>query len=189
MGILDLFSLKGAVEDVLAAAQVAGKFEASADPRLHPTRQAAISVAGAVVGIIGQVHPDAAEASSLPSETVLAELDLSALLALPEARGKMKQVGRNPAVRRDVSVLVAKSTPFSTISEAVATAGGTVLEKQWLFDVYEGDQVPPGKRSLALRLLMRSPERTLTEKDIGSVRQRVLSALDKEYGATLRSRE
>ena len=74
----------------------------------------------------------------------------------------------------------------AAVVELANKAGGKLLRKVSIFDVYEGEQVPAGKRSLALRLVMRSPERTLSEKDITSVRQRVLAALERELGATLR---
>ena len=91
-----------------------------------------------------------------------------------------------PAASQDLAVVVGSDVPAAQVLELARRAGGKLLRSAAIFDVYEGDQVPAGKRSLALRLMMRSPERTLTEKDIGGVREKVLAALERELGATLR---
>ena len=181
----DFFSLKGTVEDLLAAAHVSAVFEPSADPRLHPTRQAWVAVAGRPVGVLGQILPDVAEACDLPDETVLAELDLDFLLSSEWPRAKMKPVSRNPSVRRDLAVLVTKQVPYSRIAETVAAAGGVVIERQWLFDVYEGKGVPEGSRSLAVALQLRKPGGNFTDEEANQVRDRVAEALV-ELGATIR---
>jgi phenylalanyl-tRNA synthetase beta chain len=181
----DFFSLKGAVEAVLAAAHVSGRFGPSTDRRFHPTRQASILVGGKPVGVVGQIHPDVAEACDLPGETVLSELDFDLLVASEAPRPKMKGVSRNPAVRRDLAVLVAEHVPYAQIEKVVAEAGGDVLEKQWLFDVYAGAGVPQGSRSLAVALQLRKPAGNFTDEEANQVRDRVAEALV-ALGATIR---
>ncbi|HMK92055.1 MAG TPA: phenylalanine--tRNA ligase subunit beta, partial [Thermoleophilia bacterium] len=91
-----------------------------------------------------------------------------------------------PAASQDLAVVLYADLPADRVLDVVRRAGGKLLREASVFDVYEGDQVPPGKRSLALRLVMRSPERTLTDKDITGLRQKVLAALAREFAATLR---
>jgi phenylalanyl-tRNA synthetase beta chain len=164
---------------------VQAEFSASSDERLHPTRQAKVRVGGVEVGILGQIHPDAAEACDLAVDTVLAELDFQGLLASRPAPTRMKPVSRNPAVRRDVAILVSKQVPYAAIEEAVARAGGEVLEMQWLFDVYEGKGIPAGSHSLALALQLRKPAGNFTDEEANQVRDRIVEALG-VLGATTR---
>ena len=91
-----------------------------------------------------------------------------------------------PPANQDLAVVVPADVPAAQVLEVVRRAGGRLLREASVFDVYEGDQVPPGKRSLAVRLVLRSAERTLTDKDISGVRRKVLAALERELEATLR---
>jgi phenylalanyl-tRNA synthetase beta chain len=181
----DFFSLKGAVEKILASIGVNPEFVAGEDIRLHPTRQASLCVEGKRIGILGQIHPDIAEKLSLPALTILAEFDLAKVIAASPEKLKYSPVSRNPATRRDIAVLVAKTVPYQTIEQAIAQAGGDVLEKQWLFDVYEGKGIPEGSHSLAIALQLRKMGSNFTDEEANQVRDRVVSALV-ALGATLR---
>jgi phenylalanyl-tRNA synthetase beta chain len=181
----DFFSLKGVVEELLATARVTASFAPSTDPRLHPNRQAAISVGKHQVGVVGQIHPDVAEASDLAPQAVLAELDLEFLATVAEERFKMKSVSRNPAVRRDIAILISKEVAYATLQKATGDAGGEVLEKQWLFDVYEGKGIPEGSHSLAIALQFRKMGGNFTDEEANQVRDRVAAALV-ALGATMR---
>jgi phenylalanyl-tRNA synthetase beta chain len=180
----DFFSLKGVLEEVLAAAHVEGVFGQSSDPRMHPTRQAVVTAGGETVGVIGQIHPDVAAACDLEPGVVLAELNLEVLPPADE-KNKMKLVSRNPAVRRDIAILVSKQVVYSTIERVIAETGGAVLEKQWLFDVYEGKGIPEGSHSLAIALQLRKPAGNFTDEEANQVRDRVVQALV-GLGATMR---
>jgi phenylalanyl-tRNA synthetase beta chain len=202
----DFFSLKGALEEAIRA--IGGQLEffdpadvapTRTDPRLHPTRQALVSAAGNPAGIIGQIHPDVAEEVGIAPGTVLAEVSLDALHRAPaphegsatatayasaQAHG-YRPISRNPAVRRDIAVVVEKSLPYARLEEAVRGAAGDVLERIWLFDVYEGAGIPEGKHSLAIALQLRKFGENFTDEEANQVRERIVAELE-SLGATPR---
>lgn len=189
----DFFSLKGALEEALGHAGVCPllihRMQALAggmDPRFHPARQASIDSAQGLVGIIGQIHPDLAENLGVPADTVVAELNLTALYAAnPPTQPAYKPVSRNPAIRRDIAILVPKNLPYIEIQSIIETAAGELLERQWLFDVYEGKGIPEGYHSLAIGLQLRKFGENLTDEEANQVRDAVVAELAK-LGATQR---
>jgi phenylalanyl-tRNA synthetase beta chain len=187
----DFYALKGVVERLLAAIGVTGaEFSAAREPFLHPGKSASVVFGERPAGWLGLLRPDVAARFGVEEgEVFAAELCLEELFLHTGSAPLFTDLVTFPPASQDLAVVVGRDVPVADVLALVRRAGGKLLHEVSLFDVYEGDQVPQGKRSLALRLMMRSPERTLTDKDIGSVRQRVLSVLDKEYGATLRSRE
>lgn len=174
--IADFFSLKGVLDSVCEGLEYA----ASNDPRLHPTRQADVSG----LGVLGEIHPDAAEATGLPEGTVLCELDLEGLAARMSEDVHYRPISRNPAVRRDIAVVVDKIVPYESLRKAIDEACGEVLEKQWLFDVYDGTGIPEGKHSLGIALQLRKFE-NFTDEEANQVRERAAEALER-LGATMR---
>jgi phenylalanyl-tRNA synthetase beta chain len=187
----NFFSLKAVVEDVLAINGAnrgeACKCRPSKDSRLHPTRQAAFSATsdGVQVALLGQIHPDLAEELDLPAETVLAEIDLYALYAHPGNQPGYTPISRNPSVRRDISLQLSKSVPYERVQATVAQAAGEVLERQWLFDVYAGANMPEGEHSMAIALQLRKQGENFTDEEANQVREKVAEALV-ALGATLR---
>lgn len=184
----DFFSLKGSLEALFAKLGVRVSFEpgGEADPRLHPTRRAVLVTDTGSIGLVAQIHPEVAEACGLPAATVLAELDLEAVAELAQAaEPKLKPISRNPAVRRDISVLLPKDVPYETVEHALAVACGEVLERQWLFDVYEGQGVPAGSHALAVALQLRKFGENFTDEEANQVRERAAEALV-ALGGTLR---
>jgi phenylalanyl-tRNA synthetase beta chain len=166
------FSLKSAVEEVVRQAGQVTTWQIAHDPRLHPTRQASAHNL-----LLGQIHPDKAEELGLPTETYLAEIDLASLYAQPNQPKRMFPISRNPAVRRDIAVLVDKSVPYDKLRDAVGKACGPLLEKQWLIDVYSGKGIPEGKHSLTLALQIRKMGENLTDEEANQVRDRAVQAL------------
>jgi phenylalanyl-tRNA synthetase beta chain len=181
----DFFSMKGVVEYVCRHVDASVCDPAAPDRRLHPTRQAAVVLGGRQVGAFGQIHPFVAESCGLPAETVLAELDLTAICAAPVVERHLREVSRNPATRRDVAVAIDKSVPFAQIESAISEACGEVLERQWLFDVYEGKGIPKGQHSLAIALQLRKLGSNFTDEEANQVRDRAVQALE-ALGAKLR---
>lgn len=167
----DFFSVKGIVERLAPGL----RFESSDDPRLHPTRQARVER----IGIVGVIHPDAAKASDLPADTVLAELDLDRLAEQALAPIHYRPFSRNPAVRRDIAFVVEKSVPFESIEAAVRSACGGVLERLWLFDIYEGKGIPEGSHSLAVALQLRKFGENFTDAEANAVRELAVQALER----------
>lgn len=178
--------MKGAIEQIgRAVGRSLDLAPHSADKRFHPTRQALITSNGQPVGIIGQIHPDAAEKTALLPNTCLAELAVPSLYGGGRPQFSYKIVSRHPAALRDIAILAPKSLPYSAIESAIATAGGAELERQWLFDIYEGKGIPEGHHSLAIGLQMRKEERTFTDEEANQVRDRIVAALE-SLGAKLR---
>lgn len=176
----DFYTMKAVLAEIAPGIEIA--LPSNPDPRFHPTRQA--SLPG--IGIFGQLHPDAAEAAGLPSDTVAAELDVDALLAASETPFVYRPISRNPAVRRDLALVVSKEMPFSQIQNALDLACGDLLESTWLFDVYEGAGIPAGKHSLAIALTLRKQGENFTDEEANQVRERAVAALS-ALGASLRS--
>ena len=188
----DFYSVKGVLETVLRLGDGAGGFgsrvpavQASADPRLHPSQQAVLRADDVKVAVFGRIHPDAAADLGLPDTAVLAEVDLYALWAHPGATAGFKSLSRNPAVRRDLSVLIAKSTPYARLENAVREACGDVLERVWLFDVYDGKGIPEGAHSLSIALQLRKQGANFTDEEANQVREQAARALEAQ-GGTLR---
>lgn len=181
----DFFSLKGALETALTSVNVTLDFRPeSNDARFHPTRQATLVVGGRMVGVMGQINPVLAESLRLPAATFLAELDVKDSLA-GAGEPKWHTVSRNPAVRRDMAVLVDKSVPYIDLAKAIEAACGEVLERQWLFDVFAGAGIPEGKHSLGIGLQLRKAGENFTDEEANQVRDRAVAALA-PFGATTR---
>lgn len=171
------FALKGVVESVAGDGGVVVEFGAGDDSRLHPTKQARIRSGATTVGVIGQIDPDAAAAADLPADTILAELDLERLYEAHGDGARLKPISRNPAVRRDIALLIDKSVPFAEIGNALDRAVGDALEDRWLFDVYEGKGIPEGKHSLAIALQLRKFGSNFTDEEANQVRAQAVAAL------------
>ncbi len=184
-GQASFFSLKGALENALAQANIAFEIEPSsqADDRFHSTRDAAIKVNGTQVGFIAQIHPNVATQLGLSHDTLLAELDIAKLDHVSEIT--YKPISRNPAVRRDISFELAKSTPYSSVEAAIREACGDILERQWLFDVYEGKGIGEGNHSLSVALQLRKLGENFTDEEANRVREKAVEALA-ELGASPR---
>ncbi|HWI61866.1 MAG TPA: phenylalanine--tRNA ligase subunit beta [Symbiobacteriaceae bacterium] len=183
----DYFTLKGVLEALLDTLGVAGwSVVRSTYPALHPGRQAALVVGGRAVGYFGELHPTVQEAWDLPTRTYVAELDFEPLAAACRPQKEYRPVPRFPAVTRDVALIVSDETPASRVAETIWQAGGELVESVALFDLYQGEHVKAGHRSLAYRITYRSLERTLTDADIEGAHSRVRAALV-GLGAELRS--
>jgi phenylalanyl-tRNA synthetase beta chain len=186
---LDFYDLKGIVETLLSRLRVTGHVFAPAE---HPTfqrgRVARLLVGEMEIGILGEVDPTVRDKFDLPAQRIcLLELDLEALLAHAPASYSHQAVSRFPAVTQDLALIVDESTPVVQVRDAIAKAGGKLLQRVELFDIYRGAQVPPGKKSLAYTLTYQAPDRTLTDDDASKLQSRILRTLEKELGAQLRA--
>ncbi len=190
----DFYYLKGVVEAIGERLGLAGRlaFERAALPGFHPGRTARVLLCRPAgepveVGVVGEVHPDVAEAFDLPGRACAAELDFSALLAGADPVRTYQQLPRYPAVDRDLAFILRDDVPAARAEEVIRVAGGDMLEKVTLFDVYRGAGIPPGHRSLAYTLVYRAPDRTLTDAEVDAAHDRVRQRLGEELGARLRS--
>jgi phenylalanyl-tRNA synthetase beta chain len=188
----DFFTLKGVVEKLLASLRREGEYAPLDEavecyPYLHPGKAATVSVAGRPVGVLGQLRPDVAAAFGVDDVDLYVatlSIDVLAPLALPDV--PFEDLGTYPPASQDLAVVFGRDVPAAAVIATARKAGGKLTHSVSVFDVYEGDQVPDDKRSLALRVVMRSLERTLSEKDIAGVRGKIMAALERDFGAVLR---
>jgi len=189
----DFPALKGVVETALHALRLTADFAplgaaVAQFPYLHPGKAALVSVPGAGgVGALGLLRPDVAAAYGVDDlDVYYAALALDRIAPVALRTTTFEDLGAYPPAAQDLAVIVDRGIAAADVVAVARRAGGKLTQGVHVFDVYEGDQVPAGKRSLALRVVMRSPERTLSEKDIAGVRARILAALERELAATLR---
>jgi phenylalanyl-tRNA synthetase beta chain len=171
------FALKGVVE-VLARQLGAGvSIAAEAQPFLHPGRAARIEADGVVVGWLGELHPLVARTWDLPGGAAF-ELDLAPVLAVSVAGAEhYADVTTFPAVLQDLAVTVPDEIEAERVREAVRAGGGELLCGAEVFDLYRGEQLGEGRKSLALRLEFRAPDRTLTDAEVAELRERIKAEL------------
>ncbi|PFG38365.1 phenylalanyl-tRNA synthetase beta subunit [Georgenia soli] len=154
----------------------------------HPGRCAELVVGDAVVGHAGELHPKATAALELPPRTVAFELDLDAVLAASPAEPvQVDPVSTFPLAKEDVALVVDDSVPAADVLAAVVEGAGDLAEEVRLFDVYTGDQLGEGKKSLAFALRLRAADRTLTAEETAGVRKRIVKVAGKRVGAVLRA--
>ena len=183
----DFFSLKGVVEMLMERCKLNVQYRKGSEPYLHPGRQAEILLNGKKIGVMGQLHPLTAEKFGIEGETYLAELLLQPLYdALESIRTVYQPLPRHPASVRDLSLLADVDTPAAVIEEAIRQGAGKTLESVHLFDLYQGPQVPTGKKSISYSLSLRAADRTLTVEECDHTMQKVLKELEK-VGVALRS--
>ena len=182
---VDFYDAKSDVEAVLALTGRSGdvRFVPAAHPALHPGQSAAIHLGGEGVGWIGTLHP-ALQARLETGKVVLFELRLGALL---ERRvPAFVEISRYPAVRRDLAVVVPEATEAQAVLDAVREAAGPLLTNLQLFDVYRGEGIDSGRKSLALGLTFQDSSRTLREAEVDTLEAQVIEALQTRLGAQLR---
>ncbi len=184
----DYFLCKGFVERLLAGLGGVVAYEPADEPFLHPGRSAAIRDGeGRFVGWMGEVHPLVLQAYDLRGPAVAAELDVEALLAACPESATFRDLLAYPVVEQDLALVIDTSVPAATVIEVLRKAGGDLLEDVAVFDVYEGSQVGEGKKSLALRLSFRAADRTLSEAEVNTLRERMVEKVRGELGAELRA--
>lgn len=181
---MDFFDFKGEVEEVLAAGRVKVEYVRSERTWLHPGQSAEILVDGKSIGYLGRLHPSLENELDL-STTWVAELDQAAVLQ--SYVSNFTELSRFPSVRRDIALLISDNINVRDIQQLIEKTGGELLDSTWLFDVYTGQGVEEGKRSLAFALLWQHPSRTLEDAEIKSGMDNIIQVLENTYQATLRA--
>jgi len=188
---LDFFDIKGVVEALagdLHLPEVA--FRTTSAAYLHPGRSAELAVGGRSVGAFGQLHPRHADRLGLGTRLVLAsELDLDALLAALPPRYAYRPVPRFPAALRDVAVIVDESVTAERLAAEIRTAGGDLLRDLRLFDLYRGESIATGKKSLAYALAYQAEDRTLTDSEVDKAHRKIEDRLRHVLKAVIRGKE
>jgi len=152
---------------------------------LHPARSATLSLGRDVIGAVGEIHPDVADAFEVSERIAVLELNLSILLAAEPKVAQWKPTSRFPSSDLDLAFVVPNSVAAEKVDKGIRQAAGALLVDLSLFDVYRGQGMPEGNRSLAYRLRLQSVDRTLTDDDVATVRAKV-EAITSKMGATLR---
>ncbi len=172
----DVFAIKGVLEALGAALRLQLECCPGVQPFLHPGRSATVLCDGQELGWLGELHPLVAREWGIEGAAVM-ELQLDLLLGGDEAQSAYHDVISYPALRQDLAVVLAEDVAAAKVLDAVREAAGALLDEVGVFDVYSGPQVGEGRRSLALSLAFRAPDRTLTDEDVAPVRERIVAAL------------
>lgn len=184
----DFFTLKGVVEEFLESIGMRKpvEYDPAAGKRfLHPGRQANLFYQKTLIGFIGEVHPAVCDHYDLGTRAYVAVLDMPSLLPYATFDRKYEGIAKYPAVTRDISMVVSKEVLAGQIEAVIAQRGGKILESYKLFDVYEGDQIKEGCKSMAYSISFRAKDRTLEEADVAGAMKKILNGLE-QLGAQLR---
>jgi phenylalanyl-tRNA synthetase beta chain len=179
---VDVFDVKGELEALVAPRALTT--ERTEHAALHPGRSARVIVDGEPIGWLGELHPRVVRAFDLPRAAILFELDLHPLLRRPFPTAR--PVSRLPVVRRDLAIVVDDDLPAQKLLAAFSYGKPAVVDAIRLFDVYRGPGIDPGRKSLAILVLMQDTERTLTDAEIDATMAELLRILVVRFGATLR---
>jgi len=181
----DFYDAKGVVEGLLARLDVDAGFTEGKDPTLHPLRQAAIVAEGIHLGAVGEVHPKVALAFDISEAAYLFELNLTALLPLALGHRMFQPISPFPTMVRDIALVLDAGVSHQQVADIIG--GFPLVMDIAVFDVYSGEQVPSGKKSLAYSITFQSPDHTLTDEEVNGIQKQILDKLSAELGATLRA--
>ena len=184
----DFFTMKGVVEEFLEQVGMKDRVHYDADAGksfLHPGRQANIVYDGNVIGYLGEVHPTVCENYDMKTRAYIAVIDMPYVYEMSSFDKKYEGIAKFPAVTRDISMVVPKNILVGQIEEVIEKCGGKNLESYSLFDIYEGDQIEEGFKSVAYSIVFRAKDRTLEENDVSSAMKKILKGLE-EMGIQLR---
>lgn len=183
----DFFFCKGMVESLLDGLGIGPvEFTATTDQMLHPTRAAKITAGGKELGILGEISPQLSEALDLRERTYVFELDFAALMQCAPDVLHYEPLPRYPALHRHLAVVVADDMPYERLAQIVRSAGGGLIERVDLLDVYKGEHIAHDQRSLTIAIVFRSKEKTLTDDEVNGVLATVKDALTTQALATFR---
>ena len=184
----DFFDMKGCVEemiDKLGIRQVVTYVPADDRPYLHPGRHADVVINDEIVGYLGEIHPEVADNYNLGIKTYVAVMDVELLAKYADFDVKYEGVAKFPAVTRDISLVMKKTVLAGQVEEVIRDNGGKLLEDYHLFDIYEGENVAADEKSLAYSIRFRAKDRTLEDKDVTTVMDKILKKLE-SLGVSLR---
>ncbi|WP_420229709.1 phenylalanine--tRNA ligase subunit beta [Psychrobacter sp. ER1] len=184
---LDFYDLKHDIEQLLPAQIDSARirYERSTLSFLHPGQSAELYIDDVYVGWLGQLHPNTAKQLDLPT-TWVAQLSLAPLLTIAREQHAITTPSKFPQVRRDIAILVDSDISLQTLETTVRTAAGNMLTDLWLFDVYQGDKVPAGQRSLAFALIWQDSTQTLSDEAVKTATDKVVQALTDQHSVQLR---
>ena len=187
-GDVDFFDIKGVCEEMFSELHIENvEYERLTDnPVYHPGRSAVIKVNGKTLGVIGEVHPSVLRNFEIGTKAYIGELDFMTIFNASNRDVKYTPLTKFPAVTRDFSVVVDAMTPVAEIEKVMKKAGGKLLTKLELNDVYTGSQIPEGKKSVMYKAEFKAPDRSLTGEEADNLHAKIVKNLGNELGAELR---
>ena len=185
---VDFYDAKGIVEELLAGLSIGNYFvEAGEHYALHPGKTAVFKKGRDVLVTVGEVHPAVAEALGIKKKIYVFEADVETLQKFAAKKFSFESLPKYPSISRDLAILVGHDTAADDVEKVIAKSGGKFFKGVTLFDVYTGERIPADKKSLAFALEFRSNERTLKDEEADDAFKNILAAVEKDFGATLRS--
>jgi phenylalanyl-tRNA synthetase beta chain len=184
---VDFFDLKGILNALVSKLRLpALTYKNEASPAFHPGRCAGVYLRGAPIGFIGEIHPLVQAAYGVEQAVIAAELDMEALIADLPRIDRIRPLPTQPAIYQDMALVVKESITAAEAEAVIRKAGGPLLADVQLFDVYRGEPIPAGQKSLAYALTYQA-DRTLTDQEVAKVHQKIAKAAEREIGASLRT--
>ncbi len=182
----DVYDATGVWQRLAESMQIDGaELRQAAPPALHPGRAAEVVWDGDVIGVVGELHPVVAEAFGLDGRVAVGEIDLERVLAVPEF-WRFRSASAYPPVIFDLAFELDTAVPAARLDATVRSAAGDLLERADVFDVFSGPPLAEGRKSIAVRLVLRAPDRTLTDDEMQPLRRRIAEAVAGEVGGALR---
>lgn len=185
---VDYLDIKGIMDDLIDEMGLK-RFtykRQSENPMYHPGKTAEVYSGKTKIAVLGEVHPDVSENYGVGTECYIAQVDLEALYENVHEKKEYKALPKFPAVTRDIALLVDDDILVQEIEDTIKKTGGNLVESTKLFDIYKGKQIPEGKKSIAYAIVYRDNMKTLTDKEINKVHDKILRALEFKLGAQLR---
>lgn len=183
---VDIYDVKGIAEAILEHSGIDAEYGHTEIAPFAAGQCAEIETEGGVIGYLGKIDVDIADRFEIRRPVYVLDLNVSTLRALPRTTSSFEPIPKFPPALLDMAVVVNTETPAHEIQKSAEKAGGKRLKRAEVFDVYTGDQVEAGKKSVALKLIFQVPDRTLTDKETGKDYEKIKEALAHEFGATLR---
>ena len=185
---IDFYDAKGIVEELLAGLSINNYFvEAGEHYALHPGKTAVFKKGRDVLVTVGEVHPAVSEALGIKKKIYVFEADIETLQRFAAKKFSLESLPKYPSISRDLAILVEHDTAAGDVEKIIVKNGGKFFKGVTLFDVYTGERIPADKKSLAFALEFRSNERTLKDEEADEAFKNILAAVEKDFGATLRS--
>lgn len=184
---VDFFVAKGVLEGLFERLGVADsiRYQSGKKAGLHPGRTAIITLADQQIGFVGQIHPSLQKELDL-NETYVFQVDLEVVMAFAEKAVFYDEIPKYPAISRDIALVVDETLQAQAVHDVIVESGGKLLKSVQLFDLYQGDKIENGLKSLAYSLTYYDPTKTLTDEEVTKVHHQVLEGLNEKLGITLR---
>jgi len=185
---VDFFDIKGALEQLLSGLGIdrCAFIPKSDIPFLHPGKACVVEKGGSRIGIAGELHPDIVQRLDMKQTASVFELDMDSIALFTDAQKRYAPIPKYPVIARDAAMIVGEEIPAQELFDTIKGLGVNLLEEVNVFDVYYGGNIPEGKRSIAVRLMYRSQDRTLTDEEVNIAHAAILSNLKDRFGIEVR---